>query len=175
MPFLHMTFWLKPVDFSLFWIRSSYQNFFLFILFSSGFSRIRKLTLFGSKVSASFQSFRKYQCVNSCLINITETNICINLNVWVHGLIILETCFDIQFMISEICFSCGKLWEPDCQATIRGWKKERCDKVTGTAWLLLEGAGLGEDGLLKKGWLRHTGYKKNSVVKLFLFLSRLGS
>ena len=52
-------------------------------------------------------------------------------------------------------------------------KEKHCDKVWNTTWLLLERKQALEDGLLKKGWLRHIGSKKNSVVRLLPFLPML--
>lgn len=60
---------------------------------------------------------------------------------------------------------------PSCDPRLK--KERHCDKVWSMTWLLLERKLVSEDGLLKKGQLRHIGSKKSSVVRLVLFFPML--
>lgn len=60
---------------------------------------------------------------------------------------------------------------PSCDLRLK--KERHCDKVWNMTWLLPERKLVLEDELLKKGWPRHIGSTKNSVVRPFSFLSML--
>lgn len=93
-----------------------------------------------------------------------------NLNVWVNDLIILETYFNIGSWYQKSVFSWQAMRARLPSYDLRLKKEKRCDKVWNMTWLLLERKLVLEDGLLKKGWPRHKGSKKNCVVRPFPFL-----